>query len=319
MKTNKFKIIILGANSHIAKGLIYNFFKNKNSKLYFYTTDKQKANKFVESLKVKRQASYIINNYNKNFVSNADLIINCIGVGTPKQLNGQYNLWFDVLEHFDNLCIEYIKQNKKCLYIHFSSGTIYGSNFVSPANFQTTNNIFVNKIDINNFYSISKLYSEAKHRSFDNLKIVDLRVFSYFSRFANLEDGYFLSDIINSIKNKTELIVNEQNIVRDYIHHSDLYKIVLKLMKYININDSFDLISKAPINKKDILNFFVKHYGLKYKIKNNLKFTNSSGTKNYYYSKYNKLKTKLKFEVKYSSLESLITEAKDFLKSKELT
>ena len=111
MKINQLKVIIIGANSHIAKGLIYNFLKDKNINLYLCTTDKNKTKFFLDKLEEKNLKNLIsINGYNKPFVKNADLIINCVGVGTPKQLNGKYNLWFEVLEKFDNLCLDYIKK-----------------------------------------------------------------------------------------------------------------------------------------------------------------------------------------------------------------
>jgi hypothetical protein len=44
------KIAILGANSHIAKGLINNFLSEKSNSLYLYTRSSGKCKNFLSSL-----------------------------------------------------------------------------------------------------------------------------------------------------------------------------------------------------------------------------------------------------------------------------
>lgn len=312
---NKLKIIILGANSHIAKGFIYNFFKHGNISLYLYTRSVEKTKKFIDSLDKNKSTEIIIKEgYAEDIVYGCDLLINCIGVGTPKNLKRDYSPWFSTLEKFDNLCLNYLQKNTEALYISLSSGSVYGKDFPSPVIKDSTNSIKVNNINIDNFYSIAKIYSEAKHRSYSNLNIVDLRIFSYFSRFMDLEEGYFLGDIINSVLNKQTLLVGENNIIRDYIHPEDLSNIVLKCLKIHKLNTAFDLISKAPTNKNEILNYFSTEYGLKYEIKNNLKFLNSSGIKDTYCSNYNNVADILNYSPKYTSLETIALETKNIIR-----
>lgn len=306
----KKKISILGSNSHIAKGLIYNFLKTENISLYLYTRNPQKTKLFIEKLKKAPNTEiFIKEGYADDIVSNSDLLINCVGVGTAKNMEGEYSRWFTVIEKFDNLCLEYLKQNPNTLYISFSSGSIYGE-FSNPVGENTVNNLQVNNIQCKDYYPIARINSEAKHRSFEKFKIVDLRIFSYFSRFADLNEDYFINELISSVINQNTFITNETNIVRDYIHPDDLFKLIMKCSDVGKINAAFDVISKAPVEKFEIINYFASNYNLKYEVKNSLDIQSGTGKKNVYYSKFDKAKEILGFEAENTSLEAIVKEAK---------
>ncbi len=306
---NKVKVIILGANSHIAKGLIFNFAGNNDYLLYLYTTDKNKTKKFIRTLDVKNKI--FIKDYNIPFPKNADLLINCIGPGTPKSMQGRYEKWFFLLEKFDNLCLSYLADNKKTLYVHFSSGAVYGT-LKDAATKDTTNDFPVNDLKWQRFYGLSKLYTEGKHRSLPDYNIVDLRVFAYFSRFVNIDEDYFLPNILTAIKNNTVLEITPNDMVRDFISPQDLFKLILTCLKYCQkqtLNLPIDIRSKKPITKKQILNFFAKNYGLRYKVSKTLKMMNSGGIKNSYFSKYKEPFKKIGFKPSQTSFDTLKTEA----------
>ncbi|MBO4707470.1 MAG: NAD-dependent epimerase/dehydratase family protein [Elusimicrobiaceae bacterium] len=313
---NKFKVIILGANSHIAKGLIYNLVCDDNFELYLYTTNKDKTKTFLKTLNIK--ANIFVKNYGQNFPKNADLIINCVGPGTPKSMNGHYEKWFFLLEKFDNLCLSYLEKSPKTLYVHFSSGAVYGT-LKDAATKDSVNDFPVNDLNWQRFYGLSKLYAEGKHRALFAYNIVDLRVFSYFSRFINIHEDYFLPNIINAIKNNQVLEITQDDMVRDFISTKDLFKLILTCLKYSKkqiLNLPLDVISKKPITKKQILNFFVKNYGLKYKVSKGLEIKNSGGVKNNYYSKYKEPFKKIGFTPSQTSLETLKIETARLLSKK---
>lgn len=299
------RVIIIGANSNIAKALTASFSEIENIELVLYTTNIEKTKNFVSQF---NKEIKIYEGYTEPLISSSDLLINCIGVGTPKQMKGDYTAWFTVLEKFDNLCIDYIKQNLNCLYISLSSGSIYGSDFSKPVDKYSKNTLDVNNMGIENFYSISKIYSEAKHRAYNGLNIVDLRIFSFFSRYSDIYDGYFMSDLALSILNKETLKTNDTNIIRDYIHISDLTNLILLCLEKRNINAAFDVISKEPISKFEILENFKENFGLKYEILKNLNFSNSAGSKNIYYSINSLASQILNYKPQYSSLEALSSE-----------
>ncbi|MDD5570709.1 MAG: NAD(P)-dependent oxidoreductase [Bacteroidales bacterium] len=305
MNYNNKTIAILGATSHIAKGLIYNFSKSNNYNVFLFARSPKKVEDFVKNLDI--SSGFHIENFSEFNNNKYDCVINCIGISRSANIEDVLEL----TENYDNLVITYLKQNKKCLYINFSSGAVYG-NYCEPAEIKSTCSIEINNIKPENYYSIAKINSEAKHRALKELNIVDIRVFSYFSRFIDLSSGFLITEIINSIKNKTVFKTNKENIIRDYSNPTDLFSVVLKCIDKHKINDVFDVYSKSPVSKVDLLDFYSKKYGLKYKIDEKCLIKNSTGNKVSYFSK-NKKAKEIGFNPKYSSLEAIEYESKFIL------
>ncbi|HBL52314.1 MAG: hypothetical protein A3D24_04275 [Candidatus Blackburnbacteria bacterium RIFCSPHIGHO2_02_FULL_39_13] len=309
----KRQIAILGSSSHIAKGLINNFLRYRGYNLHLYTRSANKVYYFLggrgEDYRI-HQRYDVLMNYKYN------VLINCVGVGTASKLQGDYTKYFTVNEEYDNLAIGYLCKYPNALYISFSSGVVYGKDYTKPANKNTTNKIPVNQIVKENYYSIVKLNSEAKHRSFENLRIVDLRIFSYFSRFIDLTDNYFVCEIINCILNKKTFITNDANITRDYIHPKDLFLIIKKCIEIGNLNTAFDVTSAKSVKKREILDYFSENYGLKYKIVPSVENASPTGQKNIYYSKYNKL-AQFGYKPALTSMETIKQESRYILNNRK--
>jgi len=158
-----------------------------------------------------------------------DGVINCVGAGILKKGQGKYSDWFMLTEEFDRLAIDYLcRKRPEALYVNFSSGAVYGREFAAPVAKNSINPIRVNRIKIEDYYGIVRLNSEAKHRAFSNLRIVDLRLFSYFSRFMDLNCGYFIAGLLSCIMNKKVFITDSTNIIRDYVHPDDLFSMIIK-------------------------------------------------------------------------------------------
>lgn len=312
----KTRIAIMGATSHIAKGLIYNFLQNGEINLHLYIRQIEKvspARSFLKSIKKDAPKYCVIHKgYNDFLKCSYDVVINCIGVGTMSKLQGDYTKYFTVTEKYDNLVINYLKNHPNVLYIGFSSGAVYGREFLEPASENTVNPIRVNHIVPEDYYTITRLNAEAKHRAFKNLNIVDFRLFSYFSRFADLEDDYFIVEVINCILNKKVFKTNKINITRDYVHPKDLFSVIKKCIKIGKINGAFDIVSRKPASKWEILDYFSSEYGLKYKIVSNLSYSSATGSKNKYYS-ISKNAIRLGFKPKFTSMEAIKEEAKYIL------
>lgn len=305
-------IAIFGSTSHIAKGLIRNFLLNGAKELHLYTRSSSKTLNFLSSIGKQNSPDCIIHEGYDDFMSNShDLIINCIGAGPPNKLKDNYSLWFTITEEYDNLIIKYLHKRKEALYINFSSGTVYG-NAEMPAEKNSMSMLQVNKMPVNSYYSIAKLNSEAKHRSFNDYNIVDLRIFSYFSRFIDLESGYFMSDVIKSVINKNILKTNNINIIRDYIHPNDLFELILKCIEKNKLNIALDVSSKEPVEKIKALDFFSEKYGLEYTMRQPLDINSPNGSKNTYYSKH-KAQCGINFTPRYTSLDTIAMESEQIL------
>lgn len=306
----KIEIAILGANSHIAKGLTSRFLAQGQYDLHLHTTSPEKTKGFLSSL---GKSCEIHVGYEEPMPDSYDVVINCIGVGSAPKLKGRFSNYFTVTEKYDNLCIEYLlNKNSKALYIDFSSGAVYGRTLAASAMKETAISISPNNISSADYYSIARLNSEAKHRSFKDLNIVDLRVFSYFSRYMDIEDGYFVNQIMDCILTNKTLLTDEANIVRDYIHPEDLFSLAIKCIEAGKINAVFDAVSSKPVDKKEILDFFSSEYGLKYETKPAIDCVSSTGFKNIYCSAFNAAAS-IGYEPKYTALEALKMEAEIIL------
>ncbi len=312
----KSKIAILGSTSHIAKGIINNFLQGGEFSLHLYTRSPDKVLSFLGAIgKFPDKDCVIHGGYNGFLKSSYDVVINCVGVGTLNKLSGDYTKYFTVTEEYDNLAIGYLCN--KCpdaLYISLSSGAVYGRDFSAPVEENTINSIRVNHIAKEDYYGIVRLNAEMKHRAFNGLRIVDLRLFSYFSRFINLTDGYFITEVLDCILNNKILITNNVNIVRDYVHPIDLFSIIRKCMDAGKINAAFDVNSSMPAEKKEILDYFSLKYGLQYEMNQSLGHVSATGSKIIYCSNYNKV-LEIGYKPTFSSIDTIKEESEFILKT----
>lgn len=294
-------IAILGATSHIAKGLIYNFNKKKEQySLQLFARNIEKTKSFCDAKKIEKVFINKIESFNDN---SYDVIINCIGVGTPNKLKELSGGIFALTEKYDDICIDNLKKNPDSLYINLSSGAIFGD-FDKPISATTKIVIDINNLSCTDFYALAKINSEAKHRALDHLNIVDLRVFAYFSRFIELDGKYLMTEIINSIKQNACFKTTNIDIVRDYIDHEDFFNLIECCILQKLINDVFDVYSANPISKFELLKELSKKFGLLYEIDDNISFVNATGIKNCYFSEYRKAFS-IGYEPIYSSIDCI--------------
>ncbi len=310
MKVEKKKIAIIGATSHIAKGLIYFLKDDKSIEFHLYARNIEKVAIF---LKLIGFADPVLKPFSEFSDDRIDVIINCIGISfspDSKTLDGNV---FELTEHFDHLILNYIKNNQETAYINFSSGAVYGTSFDKPASKSTKTIINVNNILNEDYYRIAKLNAEAKHRSMDNYNIVDLRIFGYYSRFIDLSKNYLMTDIISCIKDKRTLRTGPENIIRDYVHPLDLTNLIRAYSENKKINQALDVKSLKPISKMEILKYFKKNHGLKFEIVEDYGGHSSTGEKTKYYSANNNIDT-IQFKPTYTSLKCIEMETEAFFK-----
>ena len=312
MKKNE--VAVFGATSHIAKGLICNFIRAGNARLHLYSRAPEKVQAFLESLGKKLSPDLVVHaDYGDLRGSSCGVIINCVGVGTLKKLRGDYSLYFTVTEKFDNLAIEHLSTRRPdALYISLGSGSVYGGDFSAPAGDDTPCFFRANHISREEYYTIARLNAEAKHRSLGGLRIADLRVFSYFSRFIDLADGYFMSELAGAVLRKKTFVTDSVNIVRDYVHPRDLFSAVTLCMTRARVNGAFDISSSAPVCKQEILDHFSAEYGLKYKLAA-ARPAGPTGAKNIYCSASGNAAA-LGYKPSFSSMETIKREARLLLR-----
>ncbi|BFT75363.1 NAD-dependent epimerase/dehydratase family protein [Paenibacillus sp. P36] len=297
-------IAILGATGHIAKNLIYYLSKEEKYNLVLFARSVSKIEHFLND-NLLMKSKFTLYNMEHFSLYSYDVIINCIGIVDSTKSKKEQQQVFTVTEKYDNLILNYLHSYSKALYINLSSGAAYSTEFDQAVDQNTKSEIEINNLLPTHSYGITKLYTEAKHRAFDNLNIVDLRVFSFFSRFIDINSKFLLTDIIQCLREDKVLRTNNINIVRDYIHPKDFIELIKLCISKQVVNDVFDVYSLGPISKFDILNYFVEEYGLKIENDNSYSLTSPSGVKNNYYSINTKSKTVLLYYPIYTSLECI--------------
>lgn len=304
------KIAIFGASGHIGKNLIYYMKDDPELNVFCFSRSIEKIKSFLLSIDAKNCSSIT---YNKFSEIQYDAVINSIGIGDPASLRTVRDEIFQLTEYYDNLILEYLKKNQSTVYINISSGAVYGTDFIKPVDKLFITSINVNNITTSDHYRIAKLHSEVKHRSLSDLHIIDLRIFGFFSRFIELNKEFLLCEIINSIIEEKIFITGNDNIYRDYIHPQDFVEIIKKCISTNDINQVFDVISKAPISKFEILDFFEKSYNLKCKIVSNSRFDSITGSKLNYYSINDNVFLGLGYEPSYGTLDTIKMESEIIL------
>lgn len=303
-------IAILGATSHIAKGLIYNFSRGGGNTLFLFARSHDRVKTFLKC--VDRKDNIHLKEFHELNHDSYDVLINCVGVGSPVKLANTVSQIIPLTETFDNLILEYLKGRPDALYVNFSSGAAYGTDFSSPAIETTSAKWHINNITPEEYYGIAKLYSETKHRAQKDFRIVDLRIFGYFSRFIDLDANFLLTEILTCVKSGGHFETSPMNITRDYLHPQDLFSLVNTCINKAMINDAYDAYSIKPATKMEILDYFSREYGLKYTIHDKQVTPGPTGFKDNYYS-LNKKAESLGYFPKFTSMDTISQEAKNIL------
>ena len=203
----------------MGKNLISFFIKNNDFKIFLFSRDIKK----FESLKMIFSDTMSFNTYDDFGKNEYDVIINCAGISNPNTFEKNSRSIFDIAEFYDTMVLDYLKNFPTTLYINLSSGAVFSGEFDKPVDDSSTYKFDVNGINKGEMYSISKMYLESKHRSLPDLNIVDLRIFGFFSRFIDVNAGFFMSELLQALKNKSEFVTDKKDFVRDYVNPNDFY------------------------------------------------------------------------------------------------
>ena len=300
------RIAILGANSQIAKDLLLSFSKKKKYEFSLFVRKAELLKKWINNKNLNK--NYQVQEYS-NFNNNQkyDLIINFVGVGDPVKAQNMGSDIFKITEQYDDMALDYVKCNKETKYFFLSSGAVYGGDYEKPVNEKTVAMIDINNLGPTNWYTIAKLYAEAKHRSLSDLPIVDIRVFNYFSHRQNMDTRFLITDIARAIKNKEVFKTSPNNIVRDFITPPDFYNLIRTIIDFKPINIALDCYTKSPVLKFDLLSEFGSKFGLKYEVDKDIDIVNATVAKLNYYST-NKIAKNMGYTPTNTSIDGVIQE-----------
>jgi nucleoside-diphosphate-sugar epimerase len=277
------RIAIFGSTSWIAKDLIKSFATESRDELVLYARRPENVRHWLGS--VGQSSNYSVVDFSVFSVAEQfDVILNFVGVGNPAQAAHMGASIFDVTQKYDELALNYVRENPRCRYIFLSSGAAYGSNFQVPVNANSKAVIAINNLQPQDWYGVAKLHAECRHRSLAHLPIIDIRVFNYFSHTQDISARFFISDILRAIQSGETLMTTPENIVRDYIGPDDFFKLISLILESPATNNVFDCYTKAPVDKMTLLSKMKEYFGLSYAIQKEPAGINATGVKLNYFS-----------------------------------
>jgi len=305
------RVALLGATSHIAKGLITYWSQRQDRELFLFARSPERVLEFLTHFEPFRQEVFSIDQFGKH---QYDVVINCVGIGSPQKLKDNLEDIFRVTSSFDDKVLAYLAGHPQTLYVNLSSGAAYGTDFSRPVDGQSQARININNLQAEEFYGIAKLHSEARHRALPKLNIVDLRVFGYFSRYIDLDEKFLLSEIISCLKNKQMLVTTPVDIRRDFVHPQDLVSLIDLCIARRTINAVYDAYSHKEVSKFGILEFFAEAYGMEYTIDGSCRSLAVTGRKSCYYTIGRKAR-EIGYIPAFSSIEAIKDETSHILLS----
>lgn len=243
-----------------------------------------------------------------------DAVMNFVGMGNPAGIAAMGASIFDVTEKFDSMALSYLRQRPQCRYLFLSSGAAYGSSFEKPVTEDTPATFAINNLQPQDWYAAAKLSAELRHRSLPHLPIVDIRVFSYFSRTQDLAARFLITDILRAIRDGAVMQTAPDYVVRDFVHPTDFCNLVSALLSSPASNAVVDCYSRAPIDKPTLLNVMQQNFGLRYEIAKMTAHINLSSAKPYYYS-LNKRAAAFGYTPGLTSLDGVMREADVILRA----
>jgi len=306
------RIAIFGATSEIAQDLILSFAAHNDHQLVLLARRTEAVVQWLSEINLPNKYPVIHYDLFKS-ITGLDAILNFVGGGDPAKINDYGSAIFEATLDFDELAISYLKSNPNCRYVFMSSGAAYGSDFNLPVDEKSLGVFPINSIEPKDWYGIAKMYCECRHRMHSNFHIVDVRIFSYFSKSQNINSKFLICEILRAMMSKEIFKTSAENIVRDYLAPTDLYQLIKKILLSPPINMAVDCYSRAPIDKLSLLDYLSKNFGLQYEVSKIEIGMQPTGNKLNYYS-LNRRAAHFGYEPEYNSLESLLLQVKNFIR-----
>jgi nucleoside-diphosphate-sugar epimerase len=197
--------------------------------------------------------------------------------------------------------------------VNFSSGVVHGVSNGAPVDNPSEFTINLNGISVNDSYRVAKLNSETKHRCVKEYSIIDLRLFSFYSRYIELSSGYLVTDMVIAIRDGLEFVTDKSEITRDFVHPDDLRELVNLCGSAKGIDRTFDVYSKQAVKKSEIIRSFEGVFGLRTKYVDETSGLSPTGAKAFYSSENRDAGDVLGYVPQKSSRDALIGEGEILL------
>jgi len=296
-------LLIIGGTGFFGKSILDYFVDyrlSKNIKKILLLS--RGINKIKVSQKLKKKIK-IINIYGDisklNKVPYADYVIYCTIID-------DYNQDYKAVCNYYELAKKY---HYKSRILYTSSGAIYGQQPKNIKKIKENYLSFKKKIkfrsNLKTIYSISKFKSEKKFQELGELgiKVSIARCFAFVGKHLPRDKGYAVGNFIsNIVRNKTIKINATFDVIRSYMYADDLARWLLKIV--FNANSKCPIYNVGSDSETSIFTL-ADQLSKKYNIKLFCK-TKDSNFVDRYVPSINKAKNKLRLNIKYNNLESVI-------------
>lgn len=302
------RIGILGATGHIGRALAH-FIDRERFAVTLVGRDRGRVAALAAAVGLPVEAAA---DWNALESAEFDALVNCTGVGDPAQARSDPAEVYEVTAALDAVCLGYLRTHSGSALVNMSTGAVYGGDFAEPAADDVELRLRVNAIGEQDHYGLAKLASEGRHRA-SGLPAVDLRVFGFFSRFADLERPYLVNDMVRAVRSGVELRVGPGEVWRDFIHPSDLARLVESCVEAPRMNVALDVVSAQPLSRTELLAAFARDFGLEYRVVDDVS-PSPTGVKTRYYSESRNVLA-MGWSPKLTALQAVMAEARRLLES----
>jgi dTDP-glucose 4,6-dehydratase len=303
MSTKSKTLLIIGGTGFFGKSILDYFVhcsSLKNIKKILLLSRGISKIKVNQKLKKRIKIINIYGDISKlNKVPYADYVIYCA-------ISDDYNKDYKTVCNYYELAKKY---HYKSRILFTSSGAIYGQQPKDIKKIKENYLSFKKKIKFQsnskNIYSISKLKSEKKFQELGKLgiKVSVARCFAFVGKYLPRNKGYAAGNFIdNIVKNKIVKVNSAADVIRSYMYADDLAKWLLKIV--FNANSKcpiYNVGSDSEISIFKLADQLSKKYNIKLFCK-----TKDSNFVDRYVPSINKAKNKLRLNIKYNNLESVI-------------
>jgi hypothetical protein len=269
----------VGASSAIAQDFLREANRRASEDTYhLYSRDY----KFLDALEIEKIQYFIHDIGALRAANSCDVVINFVGLGSPARIARESQNLLTLDQDIDASCMRLLSTNPNATYLYLSSGASYGNNFFEPAS--DSNELpSLSSFDLpRDNYGWTKRCAEVRHRALPDFKIVNLRIFGYVSRYLDRESGFLLSDLAKSIETGQPVNLTNSITRRDFISSKYFYELVEFCVEQNLPNISLDLVSAAPLEKRELVEQFVNEYGLKVIWSDDQPQGNSNSKENYF-------------------------------------
>jgi nucleoside-diphosphate-sugar epimerase len=301
------RIALFGATGYIGRSLLAEGLA-RGVDVQAFTRDVARATKVLEGYGIK---GALLRSYDQLGDESYDVIVNATGIGSPAVYQKDPRRVFEVTESVDEMMLSYLQAHPDTRVVNLSTGVVYGRNSGAPIESDTLATFDPSDIREGDYYAFAKLHAEAKHRAFPEYAIVDLRVFAFFSRYVDMEDSFFMSQVAKSLKTGEVFVTSPEDMVRDYCSARDIFDVVEFLVRRESMNLACDMQSAAPVGKFELLDHLRDEFGLRYEVSEDTRFDSTTGNKRAYYSK-NKELSKLGLQSTTTALGNIEHELREF-------